>query len=60
MVVAYRLAALTYWLVTRLNLVKIPYMAMANLLAEEELAPEFLQQQGRTRGDGFCAAGAAR
>ncbi|KRT54448.1 lipid-A-disaccharide synthase [endosymbiont of Ridgeia piscesae] len=45
MVVAYRLAALTYWLVTRLNLVKIPYMAMANLLAEEELAPEFLQQQ---------------
>jgi len=43
MVVAYRLNALTYWLVMRFNLVKIPYMAMANLLADEALAPEFLQ-----------------
>lgn len=43
MVVAYRLNALTYWIVKRFNLVRIPYVAMANLLAEEALAPEFIQ-----------------
>ncbi len=43
MVVAYRLSRLTYWLVNTFNLVKIPYVAMANLLAEEALAPEFIQ-----------------
>ncbi len=43
MVVAYRLNAFTHWLVTRFNLVKIPYVAMANLLAGEALAPEFIQ-----------------
>lgn len=43
MVVAYRLNALTYWIVKRFNLLKIPYVAMANLLAGEELAPEFIQ-----------------
>lgn len=45
MVVAYRLNALTYWIVKRFNLVKIPYVAMANLLAGEALAPEFIQDQ---------------
>jgi lipid-A-disaccharide synthase len=43
MVVAYRLQPLTYWLVRVLRLVKVPYVAMANLLAGRELAPELLQ-----------------
>ncbi|WP_428607775.1 lipid-A-disaccharide synthase [Sedimenticola sp.] len=43
MVVAYRLNALTYWIVNRFKLVKIPYVSMANLLAGEALAPEFIQ-----------------
>ncbi|MEJ1297477.1 MAG: lipid-A-disaccharide synthase [Candidatus Sedimenticola sp. (ex Thyasira tokunagai)] len=43
MVVAYRLSRFTYWLVNTFNLVKIPYVAMANLLAGEELAPEYIQ-----------------
>jgi lipid-A-disaccharide synthase len=43
MVVAYRLNPLTYWIVKRFNLVRIPYVAMANLLADEALAPEFIQ-----------------
>ncbi len=41
MVVAYRLARLTYWL-ARL-LVKLPFFALPNLLAGRPLAPEFLQ-----------------
>ncbi|MGB5831853.1 MAG: lipid-A-disaccharide synthase [Thiohalocapsa sp.] len=47
MLVAYRLNALTYRLVTGLKLIKVPYAAMANLLAGRELAPEFLQQRCR-------------
>ncbi len=43
MVVAYRLNRLTYWLVSTFNMVKIPYVAMANLLAGEALAPEYIQ-----------------
>lgn len=43
MVVAYRLHPLTYHLVRWLKLVKVPYVAMANLLAGRALAPEFLQ-----------------
>jgi lipid-A-disaccharide synthase len=45
MVVAYRLSPLTYWIVSRFNLVKTPYIAMANLLAGEQIAPEFIQHQ---------------
>lgn len=47
MVVGYRMSRLTYCLVKGLNLVKVPYAAMANLLAERELAPEFLQDRCR-------------
>ncbi len=47
MLVAYRLHALTYRLVMALNLIKVPYAAMANLLAGEALAPEFLQERCR-------------
>ncbi len=47
MVVAYRLNPLTYGIVKSLDLVKVPYVAMANLLAGEELAPEFIQKECR-------------
>jgi len=47
MLVAYRLNALTYRLVKALRLVKVPYAAMANLLAGRELAPEFIQDRCR-------------
>ena len=47
MLVAYRLNALTYRLVMALKLIKVPYAAMANLLAGEELAPEFIQARCR-------------
>lgn len=47
MVVAYRLSRLSHWLIRRFNLLKIPHVAIANLLAERALAPEFLQQECR-------------
>lgn len=47
MLVAYRLSSLTYRLVMALNLIKVPFAAMANLLAGEALAPEFLQERCR-------------
>ncbi|MEI6415598.1 MAG: hypothetical protein WCP34_15245 [Pseudomonadota bacterium] len=43
MVVAYRLHPVTYHLAKQLRLVKVPYIAMANLLADAPLAPEFIQ-----------------
>ncbi|KOR29862.1 lipid-A-disaccharide synthase [Achromatium sp. WMS1] len=43
MVVAYRLNPLTYWLVKNLNLIKVPTIALANILSPETLAPEFIQ-----------------
>lgn len=47
MVVAYRVSPLTYHLVTGLNLVKVPYIAMANLLVGRALAPELIQSRCR-------------
>ncbi len=41
MVVGYRVNALSYWIFRRL--IKVPYIAMANLLAGEALAPELIQ-----------------
>ena len=41
MVVAYRLSGFTYWLVKRM--VKTPYIALPNLLADRPLVPEFIQ-----------------
>jgi lipid-A-disaccharide synthase len=49
MVVAYRVDPMTYRFVKALKLIKVPHVAMANLLAGRELAPEFLQ--GRCRPD---------
>ncbi|MBF0255308.1 MAG: lipid-A-disaccharide synthase [Gammaproteobacteria bacterium] len=43
MLVAYRLNPLTYALFKRL--IRVPWIAMANLLAGEELAEEFVQQR---------------
>src|SRR6185312_11427705 len=44
MVVAYRLGALTAWLMRRLGLVKVPYFSQPNLLIGRRLVPEFLQE----------------
>jgi lipid-A-disaccharide synthase len=54
MVVGYRVHPLTYHLVKQLRLVKVPYVAMANLLVGRGLAPEFLQ--GRCRPDLLASA----
>lgn len=43
MVVGYRANAATYALVNGLGLVKVKHVAMANLLADERLAPELIQ-----------------
>ncbi|HEX5462629.1 MAG TPA: lipid-A-disaccharide synthase [Steroidobacteraceae bacterium] len=45
MVVAYRLGALTAFLLRRLRLVKVPYFSQPNLLVGRLLVPEFLQEQ---------------
>jgi lipid-A-disaccharide synthase len=45
MVVAYRVGALTAWIVRRLRLVRSAYFALPNLLAGERLVPEFIQEQ---------------
>lgn len=43
MVVGYRLNNFTYWLAS--HLVKVPYVALPNLLARRELVPELLQDK---------------
>jgi lipid-A-disaccharide synthase len=45
MVVAYRLHTLTYHIAK--HLVKIPYVSLPNLLAEEMLVPEFIQDRAQ-------------
>lgn len=45
MVVAYRFAALTAFLLRGLRLVKVPYFSQPNLLVGRPLVPEFLQEQ---------------
>jgi lipid-A-disaccharide synthase len=45
MVVGYKVHPLTYWLAKHLRLVKVKHVAMANLLADERLAPELLQDE---------------
>lgn len=51
MVVGYRLAALTYFIASRM--VKIPHIALPNLLAGEELVPEYIQ--GELSEEAICA-----
>lgn len=43
MVVAYRLAVLTYWIVIRLRLMKVSRYSLPNVLADRELVPELMQ-----------------
>ncbi len=43
MVIAYRLHWLSHWIFTFFNLIKSPYISLANMLAGEEIAPELLQ-----------------
>ncbi len=43
MVVAYKMVPLTYWLVRRLGVAKLPYFSLPNLLAGRALVPEFVQ-----------------
>jgi lipid-A-disaccharide synthase len=45
MVVGYRLNPLTYWIVDTFKLVKVPFVSIANLLAEREIVPEFIQHR---------------
>jgi lipid-A-disaccharide synthase len=45
MVVAYRFATLTAFLLRALGLVKVPYFSQPNLLMGRALVPEFLQEQ---------------
>lgn len=45
MVVAYRVSGVTHGLVRGLNLLKIPYVSLPNLLAGRRIVPELLQYQ---------------
>jgi lipid-A-disaccharide synthase len=47
MVVAYKMVPLTYWLVRRLGVAKLPNFSLPNLLAGRTLVPEFVQQRVR-------------
>ena len=47
MIVCYRVAPLTSWLLRDLGLVKTRYFAQPNLLADRDLVPEFFQEQVR-------------
>ena len=42
-VVAYRMSGFSYWLLRRLGIQKLPFYSLPNLLADRELAPEFVQ-----------------
>lgn len=47
MVVAYKMVPLSYWLVRRLGVSRLPHFSLPNLLAGRELVPEFVQEQVR-------------
>jgi lipid-A-disaccharide synthase len=47
MVVAYKMAPLSYWLALGLGLSKLRHFSLPNLLAGRELVPEFVQEQVR-------------
>ncbi len=57
MVVAYRLAATTFFLLTRLGLVKVQHVAQPNLLLGERAVPELLQEQVRPETLGAAVLG---
>jgi lipid-A-disaccharide synthase len=47
MVVAHRIVPLTYWIVRRLGVAKLPHFSLPNLLAGRGVVPEFVQDQVR-------------
>ena len=47
MVVAHRMAPLTYWLVRRLGVAKLPHFSLPNLLAGRRVVPEYVQEAVR-------------
>jgi lipid-A-disaccharide synthase len=47
MIGAHRVAFLTYAIAKGLNLVKVPYYSLPNLLTDEPLVPEFLQHEAQ-------------
>jgi lipid-A-disaccharide synthase len=57
MVVAYRAARLSAWLIRTFKLVRLPYYSLPNLLSGEALVPEFLQEavQGPALGSALLA-----
>lgn len=42
-VVAYRMSGFSYWLLRRMGIQKLPFYSLPNLLAGQELAPEYVQ-----------------
>lgn len=58
MVVAYRMVPLSYWLVRRLGVAKLPHFSLPNLLAGRSLVPEFVQGQVRADVLGPAVLGA--
>ena len=58
MVVAYRMVPLSYWLVRRLGVARLPYFSLPNLLAGRTIVPEFIQQQVRPEVLGPAVLGA--
>ena len=47
MVGAHRVAPLTYAIAKGLNVVKVPYYSLPNLLTDEPLVPEFMQDEAK-------------
>jgi lipid-A-disaccharide synthase len=47
MVVAHRLVPVTYWLVRRLGVARLPHFSLPNLLAGRGVVPEFVQSDVR-------------
>ncbi len=58
MIVAYKMVPLTYWLVRRLGVAKLPHFSLPNLLAGRTIVPEFVQQQVRPEVLGPAVLGA--
>jgi len=52
LVVAYRMSTLSYALLRRMGIQKLPYYSLPNLLAGEEIAPEFVQGDVRAESLG--------
>jgi lipid-A-disaccharide synthase len=58
MVVAYKMVPLTYWLVRRLGVARLPNFSLPNLLAGRTLVPEFVQNDVRPEVLGPAVLGA--